>query len=421
MTGQQRRRRNNSRDLVGRLATQSGVRTIAPMWPRPFFTPGEWAVYTALWSYPNDAVFPTHQDLADRAWVEWGTAKDAVAKMDRLALLERDPGEREDGSTSSNTYFLVEVPTAEHVSKLAAMREERRAEQERKKRQRKASKRKYEKPKVTADETGGCDTESTPVHATGGAPQIAPPGCSTDRTPGGAPQGAPGCDVERTLESLGVTEVLEVTLSATPGANTAEENPENDFSKIEDQETRPETADYVKSDAHWPELTEPEKALLDEIVAAAPATWSPRMLRKVIGSRVIREIAGRDAELVRRAFLLGAKDRGTVPMRLWHVDGCPHWERAARQLATEREPAEIPPGPGQPSSRENAAQVAEVVAPLDAVPDAAAPTASAQAGVEARARVAAHLAGRAYVPVSARTRDIARQRQAAGSPVGAHE
>jgi len=111
-------------------------------------------------------------------------------------------------------------------------------------------------------------------------------------------------------------------------------------SKIENQEDpEDETAEFVKSNAHWPTLTVIEEALLDEVRAVAPL-WPSRMLRKVIGSRVIREVARHDAELVRRAFLIGASDSKTVPMRLWHVESCPHWKRAARELAAERSPKE---------------------------------------------------------------------------------
>jgi hypothetical protein len=124
-----------------------------------------------------------------------------------------------------------------------------------------------------------------------------------------------------------------------------------DAPENEHQEPDEETAEYVKSDAHWPTLTESEQGLLDEVVAVAPL-WSTRMLRKVIGSRTVREVAGRDPELVRRAFLIGARSAQTVPMRMWHVESCPHWKVAAKQLDNERNPApEVTPPHTVPRAR----------------------------------------------------------------------
>ena len=68
----------------------TGPRTYAPMWAAALLTPGEWAAYTALWSYADPAGrldIPTHQELADRAWVERGTAANAVRRFAQLGLL----------------------------------------------------------------------------------------------------------------------------------------------------------------------------------------------------------------------------------------------------------------------------------------------------------------------------------------------
>jgi hypothetical protein len=181
---------------------------------------------------------------------------------------------------------------------------------------------------------------------------------------------------------------------------------------IENQEDGPETAEFVKSSAHWPELTPDEQLLLDEVAAVAPPTWSSRTLRKVLGSRTIRDIAARDPELVRRAFLIGARHRGTVPMRMWHVEGCPHWEAAARELAAEQAPPDAPaelPVAADPTVQVVAAEPVEV--PAEPPVDAAA----------ARAEIAAKLAGKGYVPLTGRTRDIARQRAVPAEAVGARE
>lgn len=391
------------------------------MWPRPFFTAGEWAVYTALWSYPSDSVFPTHQDLADRAWVERGTASDAVALMEQLSLLEREPGWRDDESQSSNTYFLIEVPTETHLKQLDALRVERAAVQEAKRKKRKAANRKYEKPQVTAPEKaaagGGYGEESTPVRATrGGTVRKVPPGYGEESTPGGTVCAVPGYGVGRTHESLGVTEVLKGTLTATPSlvadrtdgsASADRSNPEEQEKELSQGDDNQETAEFVKSDAHWPTLTDAETALLAEVFAVAPL-WSSRTLRKVIGSKTIREVTQRDPELVKRAFLLGARDPETVPMRMWHMEKCPHWSAAAAQLAAERAPSASPARPERDDHRENRARVNAQVAAREADTDE---TGSGSVDVqEARAQIARTLAGKGYVPLTPATREIARQR-----------
>ncbi len=162
-------------------------------------------------------------------------------------------------------------------------------------------------------------------------------------------------DVPRT--SLGVTEVLSVQdsassascFTATHDANVNQNQQQGPESRpdLENHETG-QTAEYVRDDPrHYPTLTAGEQALLAEVVSAAPL-WSERMVRRVLGSDRIREIGGRDPELVRRAFLLGAQDSTpgrethTVPMRMWHVDKCPHWAAALRQLTAERSGAGVP-------------------------------------------------------------------------------
>lgn len=120
------------------------------------------------------------------------------------------------------------------------------------------------------------------------------------------------------------------------------------LSDVQNQEAE-QTAEYVRDDPrHYPTLTDVEQALLAEVVAAAPL-WSERLVLRVLGSDRIREITSRDPELVRRAFLLGAqnstpgRETVTTPMRMWHVDRCPHWAAALRQLTAERSGAAAPP------------------------------------------------------------------------------
>jgi DNA-binding MarR family transcriptional regulator len=338
---ERRQRRNRSQDLLGKMMTQTGPRTTAPMWVRPLLTVGEWAVYTALWSYPSDSVFPTHQDLADRAWCERGTAADAIARFDELGLLVREANQRDDGSDTSNTYYLIEVPTKMHLADAAAAKAKREAEQEEKRRKRKARNRSYERSTAKKDVDhmpceGGTAQEVPPGE--GGTVQEVPPGYGTDRTL--------GYGEGRTHEvPLGVTEGSKGTVRTTPSSsakahqNRAEPDQEQKTaipSEPQNQEPTPETAEDVKAKEFWPELTEWEVALRDEVLAVPSTLWTSSPVTKVLGSRTVRELTERDPELVRRAFLIGAADAKTLPMRMWHVDRCPHWKRAAAELAAER-------------------------------------------------------------------------------------
>ncbi|MER5608306.1 Lrp/AsnC family transcriptional regulator [Micromonospora tulbaghiae] len=107
-------------------------------------------------------------------------------------------------------------------------------------------------------------------------------------------------------------------------------------SEIEDQEPVPEW----KDPRFYPELTEWEQALHERCMDLRKE-WSPRVLRKVIGSSAIRERTAVDPDLVWLAFEIGAQDRrkgtyrGTLPGRMPH-DGCPHWATAAEQLEARR-------------------------------------------------------------------------------------
>lgn len=131
-------------DITGRLRTQTGPRTTAPMWARPLLTDGEWAVFTAVWSFASwsgDNTFPSHQALADRAWVERGSAANAVRKFAALGLLIRARQTRADGSDTSNDYILVEVCPPALLDEIAKKMAERIAEQEAKRKARRKANR----------------------------------------------------------------------------------------------------------------------------------------------------------------------------------------------------------------------------------------------------------------------------------------
>ena len=97
-------------------------------------------------------------------------------------------------------------------------------------------------------------------------------------------------------------------------------------------------------------LTEAERELFTECMVLRPS-WSPVRLREVLTDPDIR---GRsDWDLVRRAFLIGAKTAKTVPGRML-ATGCPHWEQALKQRADEQKAAagiEEPAAPAVPRAR----------------------------------------------------------------------
>jgi hypothetical protein len=170
-------------DLEGKLSTQSGPRTTAPMWARPLLTIGEWVVYTALWSFADwngEGVFPSHQRIANRAMCDRGSVADAIKKFAALGLLLRFAREREDGSTKSNEYQLVEVcpaALAERVKELWVAHEE--AQQKKAAARRKADK-----------SRGGTPRTVPPTNSDipeGGTADTVPPG-----TPGAVPMTYPG-------------------------------------------------------------------------------------------------------------------------------------------------------------------------------------------------------------------------------------
>lgn len=116
-------------------------------------------------------------------------------------------------------------------------------------------------------------------------------------------------------------------------------------------------------------LTAWERSLHADVMAERPS-WSPSLLAEVIADRRIRERPDRD--LVRRAFLIGARHRNTVPRRMLH-DNCPHWETAFQEIRAAAAEAG------------RSAADAERPATPDARPTAAAPTA---AYLEARQQLA---------------------------------
>ncbi len=139
-TGRQPRR-NSSRDLIGRLATQSGPRTTAPMWPRPFLTAGEWAVYTALWSMADGdsaEVSVSHQELADLAWLDRTAVGGAIRRLDALGVLHRRARFAVMAGTQPNSYLLLdECPEhlAVALAEILAAREVEQAERRKRRRQ----------------------------------------------------------------------------------------------------------------------------------------------------------------------------------------------------------------------------------------------------------------------------------------------
>lgn len=211
-------------DITGRLRTQTGPRTTAPMWARPLLTDGEWAVFTALWSFASwngDSTFPTHQALADRAWVERGTAANAVRKFAKLGMLTRARQTRADGSDRQNDYLLVEVCPPALFTALTKKMAERIDDQERKRKARRKANREFAAAAARRRRDGTDDTATGSAEDDGalddaaaedadaaaqlaaalageGALPDAPPGVHHTVHPGGTSPNGPGYTVEST-------------------------------------------------------------------------------------------------------------------------------------------------------------------------------------------------------------------------------
>lgn len=361
-----RRRSAPQADLKGRLATQTGRRTHAPMWPRPLFSLAEWSVYTALWSWPVDALFPTHQELADAAWVERSTVVAAIRKFDELELLVREERFKPDsGMTDSNAYYLVEVCPDNLAKRIAELKVARTAEQDDKRKARKkanrrsaartAARRANELHASTDDGAqGGGAIPVAPPSTGGGATGIAPPGSDGDSTP--------GCYPDSTHLSLGVTPVSKGTV-----VTTSPPNPPAPSAPPAPDDAAPEPLDAPPPESHsdsldsgddqewvmprdfWPMLDswewELHAACLRVRAALTPQEpWNPRFLRQAIGSPPVRERRERDPEVVRVAFMLGARclpdpdngEQGTASPRRLVSKFCPHWGEAEQLVAQAR-------------------------------------------------------------------------------------
>lgn len=173
--------------VIGRLTTQSGARTTAPMWARPLLTMGEWNVFTTLWSFANwngGGVFPSHQAVANRGMCDRATVASAVKKFADLGLLTRTARERDNGSTESNDYQLIEVCPAHLAPRVAELLAAHRQEQQEKARTRRANDKSrrggtpHSAPPTEGSEEGGVRHREYPR----GTPQGVPPG-----TPHSAP------------------------------------------------------------------------------------------------------------------------------------------------------------------------------------------------------------------------------------------
>lgn len=147
-----------------------------------------------------------------------------------------------------------------------------------------------------------------------------------------------GSNQER--ENLSPPPTSSVPAAADPGSHPKQEE---EISSSLDQNQ--EAWEQVEAAEHWPTLTDFESQVFGACLELDPL-WAPRTLRKVLGSRTVREITARMPELTRRAFLLGAKNRTTqTPKRLWFVENCPHWREALREIKVEAEAQKPRPVP----------------------------------------------------------------------------
>lgn len=172
------------------------------------------------------------------------------------------------------------------------------------------------------------------------------------------------------VEPLGVEVSTKGTVRTSSPPNP-QPQPSSTAAEVKDPEQKTEISlededqEWVMPRDWFPVLTAAEQLLFDECMAVRP-DWSPRQLRQVLGSPPIRDRAEVNPELVRRAFLLGARCVGTgpgrpgtvTPKRLLH-DACPHWRQAAAEIAAEASGTVPPqPSPDRPAVTTSAPQKA---------------------------------------------------------------
>lgn len=277
-------------DWVGRLTTQSGPRTTAPMWARPLLTDGEWAVYTALWSFGDwdgSSAFPTHQKLADRAFVARGTAANAVQKFDRLGLFTSKGKNPDNPTDPRNHYVLLEVPTAKLIGAMRAKLAEREQEQIVARGKRKQAKK---TPRKNADETPGNPPSPAETPAVGGTPQDVPPqterGTSQDVPPGTSCD-VPGGYTAQCTHTYPGFDPVQVTNSPPALVTPCEQPPARgvvaaEGGEFDDNEENPE--DDQRS---------PLERIVAALVAASGEVWDADVTRDVLETLVR---AGRPAD-----------------------------------------------------------------------------------------------------------------------------
>lgn len=195
-------------------------------------------------------------------------------------------------------------------------------------------------------DSGGVQNLHPTKAGSGGVQELHPTrdqGKRKDRRTGGVQPVAPfprGSNQER--ENLSPPPTSFVSAAADPGSHPKQEE---EINSALDQNQ--EAWEQVEAAEHWPTLTDFESQVFGACLELDPL-WAPRTLRKVLGSRTVREITARMPELTRRAFLLGAKNRTTqTPKRLWFVENCPHWREALSEIKAEAEAQKPRPVPAE--------------------------------------------------------------------------
>jgi hypothetical protein len=118
----------------------------------------------------------------------------------------------------------------------------------------------------------------------------------------------------------------EATTAPPPASSASSEQTEE-----KQQDASPPKPDNPRDNS----LTDTERALFAECMKLRPS-WSPTRLREVLVDPEIRDRP--DWDLVRRAFLIGARTAKTQPGRML-ASGCPHWDQALKQRTSERSAA----------------------------------------------------------------------------------
>jgi hypothetical protein len=183
--------------------------------------------------------------------------------------------------------------------------------------------------------------------------QKLPPSADQGKQEDGGKSGVqPAAPFPKGLEPRDKTSRFYGTHETSPSATSVvtADNLEDFFSSLKNQEATAQ--DLTRDVSFFPPLTDWEQQLVYDCVVAADDRWTPSLLRKVLATPLMREISAQQPELVGKALRIAARDPGTTsPRRLLTLGRCPHWSRAATELAIAAQAAELDAEPDRGSKR----------------------------------------------------------------------